>query len=74
MIGSRFFLIRNSLNITALQDTFYYDYKINGNGRQGYSKKFVMDGAWFKYVNYRAHETLKTSGPLHRDINLLVCF
>ncbi|KAL4239989.1 A disintegrin and metalloproteinase with thrombospondin motifs 14 [Mactra antiquata] len=58
----------------SLQDTVYYNHKINGERRQGYSENFVMEGAWFKYTNHRGHETLRTDGPLHRDVNVLVSY
>lgn len=59
--------------LLALQDTYYYNYAINGGGSQGHSKNFVLEGAWFEYKNNRGHETLTSKGPLHRNVNVLVC-
>ncbi|XP_045210598.2 A disintegrin and metalloproteinase with thrombospondin motifs gon-1-like [Mercenaria mercenaria] len=56
----------------SLQDTFYYNYVLNGDGTQGRSRNFVLEGAWFEYKNNRGHETLNSKGPLHRDVNVLV--
>ena len=47
---------------------------LNPNGTQEKSRNFVLEGAWMKYTNNGGHETLKSKGPLHRDVNLLVCF
>lgn len=73
--GSRNITVRElatSSHFLSLQDTFYYNYALNGDGKQGHSKNFVLDGAWFEYKNNRGHETLKSKGPLHRDVNVLV--
>ncbi|WAQ96957.1 ATS3-like protein [Mya arenaria] len=56
----------------SLQDTLYHQQVLNGDGQQGTSRNFAMEGAWFKYINNRGHEKLHTNGPIHRDINLMV--
>ena len=60
------------LLFTAIQDTIYYQYALNGNGRQFPSKNFVVDGAWFTYNNNRGHEKLSSKGPLHSKVNVMV--
>lgn len=61
-----------SPHFLALQDTLYYNYALNGDGKQSPSRDFVLEGALFHYQNNRGHETITTKGPIHRDINLLV--
>ncbi|XP_060559602.1 LOW QUALITY PROTEIN: A disintegrin and metalloproteinase with thrombospondin motifs 3-like [Ruditapes philippinarum] len=73
--GSRNITVKElatSPHFLSLQDTYYYNYAINGDGKQGSSKNFVIDGAWFEYKNNRGHELLTSNGPVHRDVNVLV--
>ena len=58
--------------LPAVRDSIYYQYVLNGNGRQFPSKDFVVDGAWFKYTNNGGHENLSSKGPVHNNVNIMV--
>lgn len=66
------FIVFGNCTILALQDTAYYKHVLNGDGRQGTSKNFVLEGAWIKYANNGGYETLETKGPLRRNVYLRV--
>ena len=59
-------------HIAAVQGEQYQDTALNGDGRQGNSKNFVLEGSWFKYTNHNGYETLETKGPLRRNVYLRV--
>lgn len=58
--------------MTAVRDAVYYQYVLNGNGRQYPSKNFAVDGAWFKYNNDGGQEKLTSKGPVHNKVNIMV--
>ena len=57
--------------LSAVRDSVYYHYVLNGDGRQAPSKDFVVDGAWFKYTNNGGREKLTSKGPIHNNVNIM---
>ena len=58
----------------AIRDPAYGIYYLNGGRRATHSRKLVMNGAWFDYKNTWNRETLTSTGPLRRPLELMVIF
>ncbi|XP_052265428.1 A disintegrin and metalloproteinase with thrombospondin motifs 2-like [Dreissena polymorpha] len=73
--GARDIVIKETATLPhfiSVEDTRYYTRVLNGDGAQGRSRPFVLEGAWFEYTNNQGHEKLSTKGPVHRNVNVLV--